>query len=372
MPLAVSQVAPSVHPLESRGAAASAGPPPQRARRVAVDSPAWLELVRANHDSLPFHQPAWSRTLAEAYGLRSFLLAVTEANAIRVGLPVIESVDPLRGRRWIGLPFTDAVWPLCDGAAPSTEQLRCFDDERRAAGVRSLEIRSSVAGVSAIEMDAGVIHELELGPDPDAVFGSFRSPTKRNVRKAERTGVVIEWSRDERDLVDVFYGLHLQTRRRQGVPIQPKRFFRALWRNMLAPGHGFVLVARLQGRAVAAAVFLTGARTIVYKFGASDPAFLNARPNNLLFWEAIRWGCENGYARFNFGRSDRENEGLRTFKSGWGAEERALVYSLLTDDAAHAPSRYPSRPGRVGRRVIGALPLVVCRTLGEALYRYAA
>jgi CelD/BcsL family acetyltransferase involved in cellulose biosynthesis len=346
---------------------------PLEARKLALESPAWRSRATRDPAWLPFHEPAWSRTLASAYGLRHFLLAAAGADGGVVdGLPVVETSDPLRGRRWIGLPFTDVCPPLVASGAGWAETIRSFDERRRAAGARVLEIRTAIDSARAAPMDAGVIHELELGPDPDLVFRSFRAQTQRNIRKAVRTGVSIEASRTEHDLLGVFYGLHLRTRRRQGIPVQPKRFFHALRTHMLGAGHGFVLVARLEGRPVAAAVFLTGGDTIVYKFGASDPAFLAARPNNLLFWEAIRWGCEHGYRHFNFGRSDHENTGLRAFKSGWGAEERPLVYSLLTDDPDAVPRAYPARPGRVARKLIGAAPLAVCRLLGEALYRYAA
>lgn len=350
-----------------------AAPVPLEARRLALESAAWRRHVAGDPAGLPFHEPAWSRTLASAYGLRHFLLGAAGADGgVAAGLPVIETSDPVRGRRWIGLPFTDVCPPLVAPGVDWADAIRSFDERRRVAGARVLEIRTAIDSTLAAPMDAGVIHELELERDADAVFRSFRSQTQRNIRKAVRSGVSIEASRSEHDLLDVFYGLHLRTRRRQGIPVQPKRFFHALRTHMLGAGHGFVLVARLDGRPVAAAVFLTGGGTIVYKFGASDPSFLAARPNNLLFWEAIRWGCEHGYRHFNFGRSDHENAGLRSFKSGWGAEERPLVYSLLTDDAGAAPRAYPARPGRAVRKAITAAPLAVCRLLGEALYRYAA
>jgi hypothetical protein len=42
--------------------------------------------------------------------------------------------------------------------------------------------------------------------------------------------------------------------------------------------------------------------------------FFSLCPNNLLYWEMIRWGCENGYQRFDFGRSS-PNSGTITSKN---------------------------------------------------------
>ena len=41
----------------------------------------------------------------------------------------------------------------------------------------------------------------------------------------------------------------------------------------------------------------------------------------------IRWACENGYRELDFGRTDLEQDGLREFKRGWGAEESPLHHT---------------------------------------------
>jgi hypothetical protein len=120
---------------------------------------------------------------------------------------------------------------------------------------------------------------------------------------------------------------------------------------------------------VAGAVFLTWNGTVVYKYGASDPDYWKLRPNHLIFWTAIRWACEHGYRVFDFGRTDLDNQGLRDFKSGWGATERPLVYSLLADRPPKPPS---GRLSHALEEVIRRSPPWVCRAVGELLYKYAA
>ena len=78
----------------------------------------------------------------------------------------------------------------------------------------------------------------------------------------------------------MFFGLHLATRHRLGVPSQPKRFFDLGSGSVLEPRSslGFVLVAEQEGRPVASAVFLQAAGTVVYKYSASDAASLRRSP----------------------------------------------------------------------------------------------
>jgi CelD/BcsL family acetyltransferase involved in cellulose biosynthesis len=123
----------------------------------------------------------------------------------------------------------------------------------------------------------------------------------------------------------------------------------------------------LDGVPLAAAVFLRWNRTLVYKFGASDPARLDLRPNHALFWRAVEAAFEDGDSRVDFGRTDADNAGLRAFKSQWGAEETPLVYAT-SDTAPTARTLAP----RLSRRVIQVAPSWVCRVLGERLYRYAS
>jgi lipid II:glycine glycyltransferase (peptidoglycan interpeptide bridge formation enzyme) len=171
-------------------------------------------------------------------------------------------------------------------------------------------------------------------------------------------------SRSREDL-DVFYRLHLETRRRLGVPVQPKRFLDLLWEHVIQPGLGFIVLARRAGRPLAGAVFLAWNGNLIYKFGASDARSWELRPNNLVIWTAIDWACRNGFRQLDFGRSDLENQGLRDFKSRWGAPETPLVYSYV---ATSPPGSTPRLVMRAVAKLIRSSPPIVCRLLGEVLY----
>jgi CelD/BcsL family acetyltransferase involved in cellulose biosynthesis len=333
--------------------------------RLDLEDERWAAFVGSQPRTIPFHHPAWARLLADCYGYEAFALAVPGANGELVaGLPVIETRSPLGRRRWISLAFSDFCPPLGDGAGLG-EQL---DEERRRAGIGGLEIRDEVPGAEGREV--AVLHTLSLDRPPEELFSRFhRSQVQRNVKRAEKGGVQVRRGRSAEDLVEAFYALHLETRRRQGVPVQPRRFFRLLWERMLAPGLGFVSLAEFEGRPVAGAVFLRWGSAATYKFGASDPRYLRLRPNHLIFWDAISTLAEDGVTTLDFGRTDLDNRGLREFKSGWGATETPLVYTVLGEGV---PALGPGRAARALSPVIRRSPSWVCRALGERLYRYAA
>ncbi|TMJ94026.1 MAG: GNAT family N-acetyltransferase [Actinobacteria bacterium] len=335
---------------------------------VGIDDRRWCEFVEGHTDATLFHHPAWCRVLERAYGYRPFAVALERPDGrLTAGLPLME-VRGLRGRRWLSLPFTDACRPLSNGQDPALAE--ALDAERQRAGVRLVEIRGPITSPPGHPAARGLNHTLTLRSDPDDLLRTFsRSQVQRNISRAVREGVRVRRSQERADLLEVFYRLHLQTRRRHGVPIQPRTFFEQLWERLLAQDLGFVLVAEVDGRPAAAAVFLAWNGTLTYKFGASDPASWTRRPNHLLFWEAIRWGCEHRYATLDFGRTDFGNEGLRAFKQGWGTIETELVYATL---GARAPALGDRRLTAALGAVIRRTPSWVCRLAGEALYRYAA
>jgi CelD/BcsL family acetyltransferase involved in cellulose biosynthesis len=334
--------------------------------------PRWLDFTRGHPAATPFHRPEWARLIADCYRFRPFAMTTTdEIGTIRAGLPLVE-VRHLGGRpRWVALPFTDQCSPLLSTPEEETELIRLTRDAARAAGIDRIEVRGPLTGAPATG-HAALRHVLLLDPDPAVVYARFHaSQVKRNIKRAEREGLTLRTGSRPEDLIDTFYKLHLDTRRRQGVPIQPRRFFRLLWEQVVAPGLGSVLIAESAGRPIAAAVFLSWNGTVVYKFGASDAEAWSLRPNHLLIWDAIRRACEEGYRWFDFGRTDAGQDGLRNFKLSWGAIEEPLVYRAL----GGAPEQ-TTDPEGAATRLLGALirrsPPLVCRVTGELLYRYVA
>ena len=103
----------------------------------------------------------------------------------------------------------------------------------------------------------------------------------------------------------------------------------SLWSRLIKSGLGFVVLAYKDSTPIAGALFLAWNGTLIYKYSASDPLYWRYRPNNLVLWTAIRWGCEHGYHLMDFGKTDLANQGLRDFKSGWGATETPLIYSYI-------------------------------------------
>ena len=339
-----------------------------RVQRVALDDPRWLELVGSSPDAEPSHAPAWTRLVADAYGFAAFVLVVVQGGHVVAGLPLVDVTTRLRGRRFSCLPFTDHCAPL--GPPEMIGHLtRSLRDLRQQERLTRIEVRTELPAVAPDVhcYVSGLRHRIRLERDLDGAFAALSSHHRRAVRTAERAGVRIEIGASP-VLVDVFSRLHATTRRRLGVPVQPRRFLKALGASLERDSLGYVAVAWHDERPVAASVFLTANGVVMYKYGASDADSWKHRPNNLLVWSAIQRSVEQGAAIFDFGRSDVGQEGLCSFKRNFGAVETPLRYTSIGD----APRLGHPRPGKLLQRVIQRSPPFVGEVVGRALYRYVA
>ena len=338
--------------------------------RLAIDDPRWLDFVSAHESATAFHHPAWASLLADCYRYPAFALALEDdAGRVVSGVPVLDVSSRLTGKRWVSLPFTDACPPLLTRAGSEDELVRGLEGERARHAISQLEVRAELPGVAARTSSEAVVHMLALDADPEQMKPRFKPTIRQNVAQAVRAGVTVRRADTADDVVSTYYDLQVRTRRRQGVPVQPRRYFSRLWQLILEPELGFCLLAHRGDVPVAGAVFLAWNGTVIYKYAASDERHLKLRPNHLLVWEAIRWACMNGYTAFDFARTDRENEGLRHFKDSWGAQEAPLVYSVFGAAARVVGSR--GRAASMLDPLIRHSPAPVCRALGELLYRYA-
>lgn len=336
-----------------------------------VADPRWTNFISARSDATIFHHPAWIGMLATCYGYKPRLaVSLDTAGQITAGIPWMEVHSHLTGRRGVALPFSDFCAPIVDYGAEVADLIRALQNVRKECKLPRLEIRWPLPEQEQVYAgDTMLRHVTPLTHDPKQVARQFRSSTMRLVRQAEKAALTVRVCKTWGE-ARWFYDLHLQTRRRLGVPIQPLRFFRLLWDQLLSKGLGFVLLAFKDHIPIAGAVFLQWNRILTYKYGASLSEYWALRPNNLLFWHAIQLGCEADCQLFDWGRTDIEDEGLSNFKRGWGSNELRLHYSILADQSPVRP-----KPTVVQHRlasVVQRSPLWVGRLIGELLYGHFA
>lgn len=334
----------------------------------------WSALADAAGGGL-FHSPPWLATLAEAYGFPIRALVAVDASGTPLAGIACCELDDLRGRRIVALPFTDAADPL--GSSPRA--IAALRARLEASGVpvqlRLLDASWGEPGAAWTVGKRARWHRLDVADDEEVVWSRMSPAMRRAVRKAERDGVTVRPLEGEAGL-DGFVAMHRALRRRKyRLLAQPPAFFEAMMRRFAAVGGWHALGAHVDGKLVAATVYLRWRKRLYYKFNASAHESLGARPNNLLLWSGIKLARALGCETLDLGPSDDDQPGLVRFKRDTGAAESELRFLNWTPPAGPDP-----RAADAGR-LLGAVtelltspgvPDEVVRRAGMLLYRYFA
>lgn len=327
----------------------------------------WQEFVEGQVNSFIFHHRKWLELLHGHYGFQIRIPSIASNGRIRVAIPFLQTRN-LRGRKkLISLPFTDYVPVLSQEQLAVATLCQTIQNDLRDK-YDTIIIRSDepISGFESVSH--GVRHEMRTDIPLEQIEASFDTAIRRNLLKAERKQLEFVKRTDD-SAIEIFYRLHVLTRKRLGVPVQSKSYFRKLNHELIANGLGFVGLVTKENRPIAAGVFLGFNGRLIYKYAASDPCSLDHRPNDWLVYNSIRLAAEEGYRIFDFGITDRKQEGLRRFKSKWGATESDVFYNQVLGE----PDRNigPSCAVRIASEIIKRSPTAVCRVLGKAFYKYS-
>jgi hypothetical protein len=335
----------------------------------------WDALLANFPDATFFHTGAWAATLIEAYPFKPFYCAwIAPLSSQPIALvPIMETRTLTGKRKGVSLPFSDECQPLVTDPSLWDEILKQLVALGNQRGWRSIEFRGGRQLMGGAAVSAHYIgHRLDLDKEIPELFSSLHDSHQRNIRKAMNERVIV--SRDcSREALRIFYRLNCLTRREHGLPPQPWHFFESLYRHILSREKGFVSIGRLvQGKALAANVYLEYGPTVLYKYGSSDRRFQQKRASNLVMWDSLSNCATEKKKTMLFGRTDRDHAGLLRYKKGFGAGEYPISYYRY-DISLHS-----FIGAEAGKKNVGAVihfffrrcPLFILRMIGKLFYKY--
>jgi CelD/BcsL family acetyltransferase involved in cellulose biosynthesis len=333
----------------------------------------WDDFVNSHAEGTPFHLSCWLKTIRDTYLYEPLLYVLKDKWARISGVfPAFLLKSMIKGSCLISLPFSDYCHPLFQ-SEDGQHQVFSHILNEMSDKIRYMEIRGPLPDASDFSSHVSYKrHIIKLCSDFGEVKRNINKRTiQYSVRKAERKGVEIKENNSKEGL-ETFYRLNLLTRKKHGIPAQPKIFFRNLYENIIDKGYGSIYIARWRSKAIAAGFFMRHNKTVYYKYNVSDPVFMKKySPNHLLTWRAIEQACRNGFHLFDFGRTAADNLGLIRYKEMWGAISTDLAYSYFPPQyqgfAAKTESGFLYQLGTFCWRL---LPNSLASKLGPLLYKH--
>lgn len=271
----------------------------------------------------------------------------------------------------VSVPFADHCEPFFESTGNGQEVFAFLRHSIKTENWKYIELRprtsSTLPEIALQEKGSSFCyHQLDLRPAVNNLFDRLqKSSIQRMIRRAEREGLSYEEGRSEA-LVEKFYRLMLQTRRRHKLPPQPLAWFRNL---ISCLGDRLsIRVAGKNGEPIASILTLSHRNTLVYKYGCSDASYHHCGSVPFLLWEAVQRAKESGLQEFDLGRSDLDNSGLITFKNRWGAAPSTLDYVRFSRTCSKHVTE--NRGTQVAKRFFAYMPDGLLTAAGKLLYRH--
>jgi lipid II:glycine glycyltransferase (peptidoglycan interpeptide bridge formation enzyme) len=136
------------------------------------------------------------------------------------------------------------------------------------------------------------VFQLPLdGATEEEIFAGFNQQWRRNVRKAEKLGVIVRQADSQSAKADlsIFHELYSETAERDHFTPRPLEYFLQMWEAMRAedPERISLYIAELDSEPVAATTMVKVGAHAWYSYGASSTKGRDARPSNAIQWRMI-------------------------------------------------------------------------------------
>ncbi len=332
-----------------------------------TDRELWDSYVHAHPSSTNYHKYGWRDVIENSFNHRCFYLVAKDNAGHIVGiLPLVLMQSRIFGRFLISLPFFNYGGVLCDRQEIGDALLAETVKMQKQLGTEYTELRHAEPWAGDLPTKQyKVTMVLDLARDADAQWQGFNGKVRNQVRKAEKSGLVVRVGSLE--LLADFYTVFVRNMRDLGTPVYAQKFFTEIMK--VFPDHTQIIALYLEERPVAAGFISWFRDTLEIPWASSIRDYNPLCPNNLLYWTALQFALSRGFKRFDFGRST-PGEGTYNFKKKWGALPIQLNWQYLLPEGALLPELNTKNPKfELAIKVWQKLPLPVTRIFGPQIVK---
>lgn len=162
---------------------------------------------------------------------------------------------------------------------------------------------------------------IELEKSEDELWKQLKKSRRYGIRSAEKNNVIIDEVSDK-SLIPTVYNIIRETYRIAKVPLADISLFENAFDVLDCKGMMKIFLAKQNENYIGTIIVLLYKGVAYDWYAAAYRKYLNAYPNDLLAWHAIKWCKENGFSIFDFGGAGKPDipYGPREFKQQFGGE----------------------------------------------------
>jgi len=328
----------------------------------------WDEYVMGHPQATGYHLMSWRSIIEGVFRHRTFYLTSKDRLGRICGvLPLVCLSSRFFGRFLVSLPFVNYGGVLADDDASRDALLARAVELAKEFSADHIELRhEQIAGLQWPDKQHKISMRLQLPGGYDALFSKFPAKLRSQIRRAEKEGMSFRLGRD--DVLEDFYSVFSRNMRDLGTPVYGKAFFSEILKSF--PDSSRIGVVYLKDRPIAAGFLYAFRRVLEIPWASSDRRYNRLAPNMLLYSSALKFGCEQGFSLFDFGRST-PGGGTYRFKEQWGAQPVPLHWHYWVSNGGPLPDLSPANAKyKWAISVWQRLPLFVSKRLGPSIVRF--
>jgi FemAB-related protein (PEP-CTERM system-associated) len=303
--------------------------------------------------------------IEQSFGHQPFYFYTEEDGHITGILPLFYTRSLLFGRSLISVPFgvyggiiadnQEAAELLLEAACQLAHRLRAKYVELRSVEKTNFRLPTK---------DLYVTFQREIYSDVEQNIAAIPRKQRRMIRHGTERGLKATIGSD---YLDTFYEIYASSLRNLGTPVFSYQFFRNLQRQF---GEACkILSVWHEDRIVAGVMTFFFKNQVIPYYGGALREFFPYAVNDFMYWELMRYGCEQGYRLFDFGRS-KQGTGAYDFKRHWGFEPQPLHYQYYLNNATTVPNLSPANPKfQLVIDLWKRLPIALTKLVGPMIVR---
>jgi peptidoglycan pentaglycine glycine transferase (the first glycine) len=151
---------------------------------------------------------------------------------------------------------------------------------------------------SSLELAPSASVVLDLSPTLEQILAGMKRQTRQNIRRSEQSGIRAREGKQS-DL-NIFYQFHIATSQRQKFFPYSKEYYCNMWRVFEPNGCIGLQIAEHANKPISALLLIPFGDTVIAKILGWSGEHADLRPNDAVFWSAIKWSKAHGYRFFDF------------------------------------------------------------------------
>lgn len=267
------------------------------------DYVAYLNGFNYVDDVSLYHSPVWLKLIENSFGIEFKAISTfdqsNELVAITPFMIIIKGPFKLLGSPLRGLN-TNFAGPLLSKKISTNEKLSIISSQHELAikkasyvewGLRINDAETpqyfeklSLLGYESVKRRTSII---DLSVEEEVIWKKFKGRARTSIRKALNSNVLVKKIDPTDKWIKKYYVMLNSTFNKQNkANPHPLKFFKNI-RELVGANKAFFLSAEIEGRLIAAAIFLIDDNNLLYLSGSANNDGMKFSASSLIQWKAI-------------------------------------------------------------------------------------